>query len=65
VGKLSGITEKSRTKQKRKDFFSPFGPAFDRRMYVYRNTTARSRNHCRSGKAISITYSEYMSVFLP
>jgi hypothetical protein len=25
-------------------------------MYVSRNTEARSRNHCYSGKAISITY---------
>jgi hypothetical protein len=29
-----------------------------------RNTEARSRNHCCLGKAISITYSEWMSVAL-
>ena len=29
-----------------------------------RNTGARSRNHCCSGKAISITYSECVSVAL-
>jgi hypothetical protein len=27
-------------------------------MYVERNIEARSRNHCYSGKAISITYSK-------
>ena len=27
-------------------------------MCVYRNTETRSRNHCRLGKAISITYSK-------
>ena len=27
-------------------------------MYVQRNTEARSRNHCCSGKAVSTTYSE-------
>jgi hypothetical protein len=27
-------------------------------MCVYRNTTARSRNHCCSGKSVTITYSE-------
>ena len=31
-------------------------------MYVYRNTGARSRNDCCCGKAISITYSERVSV---
>jgi hypothetical protein len=33
-------------------------------MYVERNIEARSFNHCYSGKAISITYSEYVSVAL-
>jgi hypothetical protein len=33
-------------------------------MYVKRNTEVRSRNHCCHVKAISITYSEYMSVVL-
>ena len=33
-------------------------------MYVYRNIEARSRNHCRLGKAKSITYSECASVVL-
>ena len=28
------------------------------RMYVQRNTQARSCNHCCGGKAVSITYSE-------
>jgi hypothetical protein len=32
--------------------------------YVKRNTEARSRNHCCPGKAISITYSECVSVAL-
>ena len=32
-------------------------------MYVKRNTDARSRTHCCSGKAISITYPE--CVFVP
>jgi hypothetical protein len=32
------------------------------KMYVYRNTEARSLNHCRRGKAIRITYSECVSV---
>jgi len=31
-------------------------------MYVERNIEARSCNHCCSGKAISITYSECVSV---
>jgi len=29
-------------------------------MYIQRNIAARSCNHCCSGKAISVTYSEYM-----
>jgi len=33
-------------------------------MYVYRNTEVRSRNHCRLGKAVIITYSECVSVAL-
>jgi hypothetical protein len=33
-------------------------------MYVQRNIEARSRNHCCRGKAISITYSECVSVAL-
>jgi hypothetical protein len=33
-------------------------------MYVQRNFEARSRNHCCSGKAISITYSVCVSVLL-
>ena len=33
-------------------------------MYVRRNIKARSRNHCRLGKAKSITYSESVSVAL-
>jgi hypothetical protein len=33
-------------------------------MYVYRNIEARSSNHCCRGKAISITYSESVSVAL-
>ena len=33
-------------------------------MYVQRNTEARSCNHCRSGNAISFTYSEYVFVAL-
>jgi hypothetical protein len=33
-------------------------------MYVERNIDARSRNHCRHGKAISITYSECVFVAL-
>jgi hypothetical protein len=33
-------------------------------MYVCRNTEARSRNHCCSGKAISITFSGCVSVVL-
>ena len=33
-------------------------------MYVHRNIAARSRNHCCRGKAISITYSECVSVAL-
>ena len=33
-------------------------------MYVERQTEARSRNHFCSGKAISITYSEYVFVAL-
>ena len=31
-------------------------------MYVYRNTEVHSCNHCCCGKAISITYSECVSV---
>ena len=30
--------------------------------YVYRNTEARSRNHCCRGKAISITYYKCVSI---
>jgi hypothetical protein len=33
-------------------------------MYVLRNTEERSLNHCCSGKAISITYSECVFVAL-
>ena len=33
-------------------------------MYVQRNNEARSCNHCCSGKAVSITYSECVSVAL-
>jgi hypothetical protein len=33
-------------------------------MYIQRNTEVRSCNHCCSGKAISITYSEYVFVAL-
>jgi len=33
-------------------------------MYVERNIEARSRNHCFSGIAISITYSECVCVFV-
>jgi len=33
-------------------------------MSTYRNTKARSRNHCCRGKAINITYSECVSVAL-
>ena len=33
-------------------------------VYVKRNIEARCCNHCRSGKAISITYSVYVSVAL-
>ena len=33
-------------------------------IYVQRNIEARSRNHCYRGKAISITYSECVSVAL-
>jgi hypothetical protein len=33
-------------------------------MYVQRNSDVRSRNHCCRGKAISITYSECVSVAL-
>jgi len=33
-------------------------------MYVQRNTEARSFNHCCSGKAVSITYSESVFVAL-
>jgi len=32
--------------------------------YVYRNTEARSRNHCCRGKGISITHSECVYVAL-
>jgi hypothetical protein len=31
-------------------------------MYVQRNTEARSCNHCYSGKAITVTYSELVFV---
>jgi hypothetical protein len=33
-------------------------------MYVYRNTEARSRNHCHRRKAVSITYCECVSLAL-
>jgi hypothetical protein len=33
-------------------------------MYVQRKFEARSCNHCCSGKAVSIIYSEYVSVAL-
>jgi len=33
-------------------------------MYVYRNIERRSCNHCCSGKAVRITYSERMFVAL-
>jgi len=33
-------------------------------MYVYRNIEERSHNHCCSGKALSVTYCECMSVAL-
>jgi hypothetical protein len=33
-------------------------------MYVEPNIEARSVNHCCNGKAISITYSDYVSVAL-
>jgi hypothetical protein len=33
-------------------------------IYVQRNIRARSCNHCYSGKAISITYCEFMSIAL-
>ena len=33
-------------------------------MYVYRNNEARLCNHCYSGRAISITYSERVFVAL-
>jgi hypothetical protein len=36
----------------------------DRQCKYKRNTEARSRNHCCRGKAISITYSECVSVAL-
>ena len=32
-------------------------------MYIWRNNEARSCNHCFSGKAVSVTYSE--CVFVP
>jgi hypothetical protein len=35
-----------------------------RAMYVQRNTDARSRNHCCRGKAVSVIYSESVSVAL-
>jgi len=68
VGKLSGIYRKSRTKQKCKEIFSPFRPVSDRRkqaMYVFCNTKVRSRNHCCSGKTISITFCGCVAVALP
>jgi hypothetical protein len=33
-------------------------------VYVRRNSEARSRNNCRRGKAINVTYSECVSVAL-
>jgi len=33
-------------------------------MYLLRNIEARARNHCCSGKAVIITYSEFVSVDL-
>jgi sulfur transfer complex TusBCD TusB component (DsrH family) len=33
-------------------------------MHLLRNIDARSRNHCCSGKAVIITYSEFVSVAL-
>jgi len=33
-------------------------------MYLLRNIEARSHNHCRSEKAVSITYSDFVSVDL-
>jgi len=33
-------------------------------MYYKRNTEARSRNHCCSGKAISIAQSEFVTIAL-
>jgi hypothetical protein len=33
-------------------------------MYVQRNIEARSCNHCCGGKAINITYSEYVFIAL-
>jgi hypothetical protein len=33
-------------------------------MYVYRNIEARSCDHCCSGKAMSVTYSECVSLAL-
>ena len=33
-------------------------------MYVQRNSDVRSRNHCCRGKAISVIYSECVSVAL-
>jgi hypothetical protein len=33
-------------------------------MYVYRNVEARSCNHCSSGKAINVTYSECLFLAL-
>jgi len=33
--------------------------------YMWRNIEARSRNHCSRGKAIFITYSEWVFVALP
>ena len=37
-------------------------PVTRRAIYIYRNTEARLYNHCCSGRAISITYSECVSV---
>jgi hypothetical protein len=36
----------------------------NKKNYVLHNIEARSRNHCCSGKAVSITYSECVSVAL-
>jgi hypothetical protein len=51
VSNLSDTRAKSREKQGRQCAYKP-------------NTLARSRNHCYRGKAMSITYSESVSVAL-